>query len=221
MNTDANANANAGGSGPGDSLAAQREAMEVGRRVAGMNIGGEGNGEEEEDEFSEPRRKGAEGIIETANPNAAQKRNIKIKDLKNQSQQAAPMTRKEREVAEKEAAAERYRQRHAAGLTEEYKKDMERLKEAKARRAEAQEKLDEKKRLEEEQAAENQKRAEKALAKGKGKGDGKGGIPKLDKIAIKKMKPAMLKEALKERSLDIQGNAKTLTKRLLDYEAAR
>lgn len=35
------------------------------------------------------------------------------------------------------------------------------------------------------------------------------------------MKPALLKEALKERGLDIQGNAKALTKRLLDYEAAR
>ena len=46
-------------------------------------------------------------------------------------------------------------------------------------------------------------------------------IPKLSKIEIKKMKPAQMKEALKERDLDIQGNAKTLTQRLLDYEAAR
>ena len=49
----------------------------------------------------------------------------------------------------------------------------------------------------------------------------KGNIPKLDKIAIKKMKPAQMKEALKERGLDIQGNAKTLQGRLLDYEASR
>lgn len=46
-------------------------------------------------------------------------------------------------------------------------------------------------------------------------------IPKLDKIAIKKMKPAQMKEALKLRGLDIQGNAKALTDRLLKYEAER
>ena len=46
-------------------------------------------------------------------------------------------------------------------------------------------------------------------------------IPKLTKIQIKKMKPTQMKEALKERSLDIQGNAKILTQRLLDFEAAR
>ena len=46
-------------------------------------------------------------------------------------------------------------------------------------------------------------------------------IPKLSKIEIKKMKPAQMKDALKERGLEIQGNAKTLTKRLVDYEEAR
>jgi len=46
-------------------------------------------------------------------------------------------------------------------------------------------------------------------------------IPKLDKIAIKKMKPAQMKDALKERGLEIQGNAKALTDRLLKYEAER
>jgi hypothetical protein len=35
------------------------------------------------------------------------------------------------------------------------------------------------------------------------------------------MKPALLKEALKERGLDIQGNAKALTKRLMDFEEKR
>lgn len=46
-------------------------------------------------------------------------------------------------------------------------------------------------------------------------------IPKLDKIAIKKMKPAQMKEALKERGLDIQGNAKALQDRLLKHESER
>jgi hypothetical protein len=46
-------------------------------------------------------------------------------------------------------------------------------------------------------------------------------IPKLDKIAIKKMKPAQMKEALKERGLDIQGTAKELQDRLIKYESER
>ena len=133
------------------------------------------------------------------------------------------MTRKQREAAEKEAAAERYRQRHAAGLTEEYKKDMEKLAEVKKRRAEAKAKADEKKKLEEEAAAAmaKQKELHDAREKEKGDGDDASGPPKLDKITIKKMKPALLKEALKERGLEIQGNAKALTARLLDFESKR
>jgi hypothetical protein len=46
-------------------------------------------------------------------------------------------------------------------------------------------------------------------------------IPKLDKIMIRKLKPAQLKEALKERGLSYQGNAKELTDRLIEYEANR
>jgi hypothetical protein len=46
-------------------------------------------------------------------------------------------------------------------------------------------------------------------------------IPKLDKVAIKRMKPAQLKEALKERNLDYQGNAKALLDRLIKYESER
>ncbi|KAG7374599.1 SAP domain containing protein [Nitzschia inconspicua] len=46
-------------------------------------------------------------------------------------------------------------------------------------------------------------------------------IPKLSKIEIKKMKPAQMKDALKERGLDIQGNAKDLMARLVTYEESR
>jgi len=46
-------------------------------------------------------------------------------------------------------------------------------------------------------------------------------IPKLTKIEIKKMKPALMKEALKERNLDIQGNKNALTTRLIEYETSR
>lgn len=79
---------------------------------------------------------------------------------------------------------------------------------------------DEEKRVEEER----QKAALAAGAigeKSKEKKKKSSGPPKLDKITIKKMKPAQLKEALKERDLDIQGNAKSLTARLLKYEEER
>jgi hypothetical protein len=46
-------------------------------------------------------------------------------------------------------------------------------------------------------------------------------MPKLKSIDIKKMSGDVLKEHLKERKLDLQGQKKDLIKRLCDYEAAR
>lgn len=145
-----------------------------------------------------------------------------------------PMTRKEREKADKERKAAEYRRRHELGLTEEYKRDMAKLAEVRARReaAESRAKMEEetsKALLEEERKKaaaaagstndddsddDDKKKKKKSSKKGKD-------IPKLDKIAIKKMKPSQMKEALKLRGLEIQGNAKALTQRLLDYESAR
>jgi hypothetical protein len=49
-----------------------------------------------------------------------------------------------------------------------------------------------------------------------------GGEPvKVKAMDIKKMNGDALKEALRERGLDVQGQKKDLLKRLLDYEAAR
>jgi len=48
-----------------------------------------------------------------------------------------------------------------------------------------------------------------------------GGADKLTTMEIKKMNPAQLKECLKARNLDLQGQKKDLMKRLTDYEAAR
>jgi len=48
-----------------------------------------------------------------------------------------------------------------------------------------------------------------------------GGAEKLSSMEIKKMNPAQLKECLKARNLDLQGQKKDLLKRLTDYEAAR
>ena len=120
----------------------ERSQMELGRKMAGMDM--TDGGEEEEEEYK-PKVKGT-GFA-SQNPNdVKQVHGVKLKDMKN----APPQTRKEREAAEKEAAAERYRQRHAAGLTEEYKKDMEKLAEVKRRRAEAEAKAAEKKKMQEE-----------------------------------------------------------------------
>mmetsp|Transcript_7177 Transcript_7177/g.9550 ORF Transcript_7177/g.9550 Transcript_7177/m.9550 type:complete len:284 (+) Transcript_7177:81-932(+) len=212
---------------------AEREAMLVGRRVAGMSMDGS---DDDDDEYvkKERKNKGLEGIIETDNPNKAgtNPRMMKAKDMA--SAEAAPMTRKEREEKEKAERAAAYRKRHEAGLTEEYKRDMAKLAEVKRRREAAQAKA----KAEQEAAIEleenRKKEVEKANAsivdfendeeeksKKKKKKSSSKDIPKLDKIAIKKMKPAALKEALEARGLDKQGNAKTLTERLLKYEKER
>mmetsp|Transcript_14672 Transcript_14672/g.16781 ORF Transcript_14672/g.16781 Transcript_14672/m.16781 type:complete len:167 (-) Transcript_14672:222-722(-) len=127
-------------------------------------------------------------------------------------------SRKERQQREK---AEAYRKRHEAGLTDEYKEDMERLEKVRKRREEVSarkliEKADE---LEAEQ--ERLDKLKLLVKKESGKKKSKNVIPKLDKITIKKMKPPVLKEALKERGLEIQGNGKALTARLLAYEESR
>ena len=216
----------------------ERDAMLVGRRVAEMAVEddeGEDGGEWVEKEY---KPKGLEGLIETENPNKAKgggtnARMMKLKDMGSDptAEAAAPlMTRKEREEKEKEAKAEAYRKRHAAGLTEEYKRDMEKLAAVKARREAAEAKAKEEKEAEvalEEARKKAAKDANKAAVDSDDEGDGKkkkkgkSAIPKLDKIAIKKMKPAQLKEALKVRGLDIQGNSKQLTERLLAYEQSR
>ena len=202
---------------------AEREAMEVGRRMADMSTEDEG-GDWVEKEY---KPKGTEGLIEVDNPNKAPMRMTKLKDMANA--EPAQMTRKEREEKEKEAKAAAYRKRHEAGLTEEYKRDMAKLAEVKARREAAQAKMAAEKEAEtlaEQARKEAAKQAQEGDSdsdddKKKKKKGGKKAIPKIDKITIKKMKPAQLKEALKERDLVIQGNSKQLTERLLGYEKNR
>lgn len=207
---------------------AEREAMLVGMRVARMNMGGN----EEDEEYKKERKpKGLEGIIEIDNPNTQRGSGmLKIKDL---ASGVAPeqMTRKQREEAEKAAKAAAYRKRHEMGLTEEYKRDMAKLNEVRKRRELSEAKAKAQKDFENSLEEERKKKAKEAGAtvddsedkkkKSSKKKSKDNDIPKLDKIAIKKMKPAKLKESLKARGLDIQGNAKTLTERLLEYESAR
>ena len=51
--------------------------------------------------------------------------------------------------------------------------------------------------------------------------DASAGPPKLKSMDIKKLNGDALKDALRERGLDVQGQKKDLMKRLTDFEAAR
>mmetsp|Transcript_17853 Transcript_17853/g.26091 ORF Transcript_17853/g.26091 Transcript_17853/m.26091 type:complete len:235 (+) Transcript_17853:18-722(+) len=159
----------------------------------------------------------------------------KPKPKANDADAAEPMSRKQREQAERERKAAEYRRRHELGLTDEFKRDMEKLNEVRRRREEAakrsaaenesSETLELERQLKLEAAnraaAESDSDSDDDDKKKKKKKKKKAEVPKLDKIAIKKMKPAQLKEALKARGCEIQGNAKTLTARLLKFEAER
>lgn len=223
--------------GAGGDADAERAAM-----IAGMSLNDDDGDGASGDAKKERKAKGLEGIIETENANRAPQRAMKIGDLGGAEQK--PMTRKEREEKEKAAKAAAYRKRHEAGLTEEYKRDMAKLAEVKARREaaaakkaaeeEAAKLAEEERKKKAEQAGvwnsdsdsddddddKKKKKKKKDSKKSKSKGGEYDG-PKLDKITIKKMKPAQLKDALKERGQDIQGNAKALTARLLEFEANR
>jgi len=126
------------------------------------------------------------------------------------SNEPRPMTRKEREEAEKERAAAEYRRRHELGLTEEYKRDMAKLAEVRKRREEAAKRVAEEKETMDSKEKEARLRAEKmgVLAeddddddsveeekkKKKSSKSKTTAIPKLDKIVIKKMKPTQLQK---------------------------
>jgi Casein kinase substrate phosphoprotein PP28./SAP domain. len=161
---------------------------------------------------------------------------LNVNEEPNGGEGEVQLTRKQREQADKERKAAEYRRRHELGLTEEYKRDMAKLAEVRKRREEAAKKSAEEKAAAEAFEAERKAQLEKVNAnvdsdsddsdaedekKKKKKSKKKIDLPKLDKITIKKMKPAQLKEALKERGCDIQGNAKTLTARLLEFEGSR
>lgn len=104
----------------------------------------------------------------------------------------------------------------------DHKRNLAKLAEVRRRREEAEARRQMEEEEEEEREEERKKLAAMTLDEGKKKKSSKEKqIPKLDKITIKKMKPAQMKEALKERGLDIQGNAKALQARLLEHEANR
>ena len=175
--------------------------------------------EEANSQAPRQKKKGAlDGLIEVKNPNARQKTTTSMKDLKDGKFQKKKLTRREREQFEKEAAERRYWKAMENGTHEQAKKDKKRLEEVRKRREEAKKK---KEKEAAERAAMNEKAKEAAQAKNKKSSGGddddeKKEVLALDKVTIKKMKPAIMKEHLKTLGLSTQGNKKTLEKRLLE-----
>ncbi|OWY99166.1 hypothetical protein PHMEG_00029884 [Phytophthora megakarya] len=158
----------------------------------------------------EKKKVGFAAIAKTQNPNSKKKAN-KVMKAKDMDGNAAPqeLSRREREAIEKERAAAYYMKKHLAGETDEAKKDLARLKEVKRRREEA----EQRKKEEEAAAAEREKNKKKVEVKDDEE--------PLDARAIKALKPAVLKDKLKERKLSTQGQKKELIQRLIDYENER
>ncbi|KAG1699072.1 hypothetical protein DVH05_014443 [Phytophthora capsici] len=158
----------------------------------------------------EKKKVGFAAIAKTQNPNSKKKAN-KVMKAKDMDGNAAPqqLSRREREAIEKERAAAYYLKKHLAGETDEAKKDLARLAEVKRRREEA----EQRKKEEEAAAAEREKAKKKVQVKDDDE--------PLDARAIKALKPAVLKEKLKERDLSTQGQKKELIQRLIDYENER
>ena len=159
------------------------------------------------------KSKGIEGLIETENPNARkQKMNISKRDLAAGNFQKAELSRREREALEADAAERRHWRLTAEGKTEQSQKDQARLAEIRARREAS------KKKREEEKQAEADRLAAEQLLRSRKEEEVVAAVDEVDKpskIQIKKMKPTLLKEALKARGLSTQGNKKALQARLL------
>eukprot|EP01039_Chlorochromonas_danica_P003545 gene3545-3882_t len=161
----------------------------------------------------------------------------------------AGMNRKEREALAAAKAKEDYQRRHMAGETEQAKRELAQLALVRARREAAAKKREAEGRppgwtengvdSDNESGSDDESEDEKgpkvppgavppsiakkkaALEKEEAEAAADGGIPKLKAMDIKKMNGDALKDHLKERGLDTQGQKKDLMKRLIDYEAAR
>merc|ERR1719354_915627 len=140
---------------------------------------------------------------------------LKVSENPNRSAEEKPMTRKQQEQADRERKAAEYRRRHELGLTDEYKRDMAKLELVKKRRADAAAREAAEKEAAE--SLEGERKAQQAAQAAAAAGSDSEDEEKTSKKK-KKKKPALLKEALKERGLEVQGNAKTLTARLLEFE---
>eukprot|EP00946_MAST-07B_sp_MAST-7B-sp1_P000687 g687.t1 len=186
------------------------------RRMEELRMEGGDEDDGEEVFMKKAKPKGIAEIIglETNNANSRKKKNTLSKaDAASGNFQKATLSRREREIFEKEAADRALMKATAAGETAQAKKDMARLAEMKKRRE-----AKKAKRLAKEKAAQEAAKEQERLAAeaAQGGGDDSGDEDDIPtKIEIKKMKPSAVKERLKKKKLSTQGSKKVIIERLL------
>ncbi|XP_053194347.1 pdgfa associated protein 1b isoform X1 [Scomber japonicus] len=133
-----------------DEGAAQTDAAEEKLTASGS--------EDSDDEGSQRRRAGVEGLIEIENPNRVAQKSKKVTHI--ELDEPKQLSRREREEIEKQKAKERYMKMHLAGKTDQAKADLARLAIVRKQREEAARKK------EGEKKAKDAKEAAAAAAKG-------------------------------------------------------
>ncbi|XP_037111996.1 pdgfa associated protein 1b [Syngnathus acus] len=114
--------------------------------------------EDSDDDGSQRKRVGVEGLIEIENPNRIAQKSKKVTHI--ELDEPKQLSRREREEIEKQKAKERYMKMHLAGKTDQAKADLARLAIIKKQREEAARKK------EGEKKAKEAKEAAAAAAKG-------------------------------------------------------
>ncbi|XP_050929909.1 pdgfa associated protein 1b [Lates calcarifer] len=107
--------------------------------------------EDSDDENSQRRRAGVEGLIEIENPNRVAQKSKKVTQI--ELDEPKQLSRREREEIEKQKAKERYMKMHLAGKTDQAKADLARLAIIRKQREEAAKKKEEEKKAKEAAAA--------------------------------------------------------------------
>uniref|UniRef100_A0A3B4AXH7 Casein kinase substrate phosphoprotein PP28 domain-containing protein n=1 Tax=Periophthalmus magnuspinnatus TaxID=409849 RepID=A0A3B4AXH7_9GOBI len=107
--------------------------------------------EDSDDESSERKRAGVEGLIEIENPNRVSQKSKKVTQI--ELEEPKQLSRREREEIEKQKAKERYMKMHLAGKTDQAKADLARLAIIRKQREEAARKKEEEKKAKEAAAA--------------------------------------------------------------------
>eukprot|EP00118_Oscarella_pearsei_P025283 m.307913 g.307913 ORF g.307913 m.307913 type:complete len:170 (+) comp43017_c0_seq1:61-570(+) len=90
---------------------------------------------DDEEDSKQRKPKGLEGLIEVENPNRVVKKSKRAGDIDVNAK--VELSRREREAIEKQKATSNYRQKHAAGKTEEARADLARLAVIRKQREEA------------------------------------------------------------------------------------
>ncbi|KAK2833759.1 hypothetical protein Q5P01_017648 [Channa striata] len=133
----------------------EQEEDEAGEGAAQNDTGEEklpGSGSEDsDDENSQRRRAGVEGLIEIENPNRVAQKSKKVTQI--EVDEPRQLSRREREEIEKQKAKERYMKMHLAGKTDQAKADLARLAIIRKQREEAAKKKEEEKKAKEAAAA--------------------------------------------------------------------